>query len=106
MPDFTQMPSHLAQALLARERAARQAFPSAPRPTPRRPTLDDVRRMLVAANPSAQGIQIAWKHKPTICFDRQDKVSRFWSAVVTVTAPGYHPRAMVLVRTSKGTDLR
>jgi hypothetical protein len=68
------------------------------------PTLDHVRRLLVAANPGTRSFQITWRHKPNICFDRQDKVSRFWS--VTVTAHGYHPRAMVLVRTSKGTDLR
>jgi hypothetical protein len=106
MPDFTQMPSHLAQALLAREAAARQAFPNVARPTPPRPTLDDVRRLLVDANPGAQGIRIAWQHKPTLCVNRTDKVSRFWSAVATVTAAGYHPRCMVLTRNSKGTDLR
>jgi hypothetical protein len=106
MPDFTQMPAHLAQALLARERAAREAMPVIARPTPPMHTLDDVRRLLVAANPGTRSFQIAWRHKPTTCFDRQDKVSRFWSAVVTVTAPGYHPRAMVLMRTSNGTDLR
>lgn len=106
MPDFTQMPDHLAQALHAREQAAREAFPIVARPTPPKPTMAEVRHLLVAANPDAQGIQIAWKHKPTLNLDRQDKVSRFWCAVVTVTATGYHPLCMVLMRDSRGTDLR
>lgn len=106
MPDFTQMPAHLAQALLAREAAIQQAFPIVARPTPPKPTLGDARRLLVAANPDAQGLQVAWAHKPTLCFDRTDKVSRYWSAVVKVTAPGYHSRNMVLTRDSQETDLR
>ena len=105
MPDFTQMPAHLAQPLLARERAAQRAFPIVARPTPPMPTLGDVRRLLVAVNPDAQGLQVTWVHKPTICFNRTDKVSRYWSAIVKVTAPGYHPRNMVLTRDSKGTDI-
>ncbi|MFA7332454.1 MAG: hypothetical protein WC326_15400 [Candidatus Delongbacteria bacterium] len=106
MPDFTQMTARQAQALLAREAAARQAFPPVAKPTPPQPTLADVRRLLVAANPDAHGLQITWRHKPTLYFDRVDKISRFWTAVIDVTAVGYHPRCMVLTRTSNGTDLR
>jgi hypothetical protein len=66
------------------------------------PTMGDVQRLLVASNPSAQGIQIAWGHNPTLCFDRVDKVSRFWTAVVTITAMDDHVRCWSSCATAGG----